>query len=206
MFCTDNEWKHCRVEKMTCIGCFFKEELWKDIKEYEGIYQVSNLGRIKSLKFMKEKILKPKKTSKGYLQVLLYKNGKRKYFRIHRLVAETFVPNPYNKPEVNHIDGDKENNKENNLEWTTIQENRKHAYKIGLRGDRESIRKMCIKNGKKACKAICQFDIKGNFIKEWESQTKASMHLNINRTSIGNCLKNRNQTAGGYVWKFKEEV
>lgn len=167
-----------------------------------GIYQVSDFGRIKSLKFMKEKILKLKKTSGGYLHVLLYKDGKNKDHRAHRLVAQSFIPNPENKPEVNHIDGNKENNNINNLEWVTGTENKKHAYKIGLRGTTEKVRMMCVENGKKACKPIHQFDKNGNFIKEWNSQTQASNELGIIRTSIGNCLRHRNKTAGGYKWEY----
>ena len=111
------------------------EEIWKDIKGYEGLYQVSNLGRVKSLKYhrgSREQILKPKITKDGYYETALCHNKKYKYIRTHRLVAMAFCKNPYNKLEVNHKDGNKLNNYADNLEWVTSSENHKHAYKIGL--------------------------------------------------------------------------
>ena len=158
------------------------------------------------MKFMKEKILKPKTNSRGYLEISLYKDGVSKSYRVHRLVAQAFLLNFYNVNEVNHKDGNKQNNKACNLEWLSRGENIKHAYKIGLRGTKEHIARRSIENGKKACKSILQFDKNGDFIKEWESQSEASRKLEIRRTSIGNCLKHRNKTAGGYIWKFKEEI
>lgn len=114
-------------------------EIWKDVQGYEGQYQVSNLGRVKSLKrklnsgrTVSEKILNSsnkKKTQDGYLMVALA----GKTFRINRLVATAFIPNPDNKLVVNHIDGNKENNKADNLEWATISENMLHAYRCGLK-------------------------------------------------------------------------
>ena len=106
------------------------EEIWKDIKGYEGLYQVSNLGRVKSLgrwvykeyrgkRWQGEKILKQIKNKFGYLRVYLYKNRKAKCYAIHRLVAQVFIPNPYNLPQVNHKDEDKSNNRVDNLEWCT---------------------------------------------------------------------------------------
>lgn len=93
------------------------EEIWKDIKDYEGLYQVSSFGRVKS--FYTNRILKGSEDSWGYLQVKLYKNGIKSNKKMHRLVAQSFIPNPENKPEVNHIDENKTNNKLSNLEWST---------------------------------------------------------------------------------------
>lgn len=114
-------------------------EIWKDVQGYEGQYQVSNLGRVKSIKrklangrTVTEKILNSsskKKTQDGYLMVALA----GKTFRVNRLVATAFIPNPDNKTVVNHIDGNKENNKADNLEWATISENMLHAYRCGLK-------------------------------------------------------------------------
>jgi len=117
-------------------------ELWKDIKGFEGSYQVSNLGRIKSLSRTKivkkvgfyitrERILKIS-PNKLYSQVMLYRDSKRLYFLIHRLVAIAFMPNYGNKDEVNHIDGNKRNNSVCNLEWCTRSENQRHAFDNGL--------------------------------------------------------------------------
>lgn len=115
------------------------QEIWKDVQGYEGQYQVSNLGRVKSIKrkltngrSVSEKILNSsskKKTQDGYLMVALA----GRTFRVNRLVAAAFIPNPDNKPVVNHIDGNKENNKADNLEWATISENMLHAYRCGLK-------------------------------------------------------------------------
>lgn len=98
-------------------------EIFKDIEGYEGIYQVSNLGNVKSLRFGKEKILKPVKDGKKYLCVILYKQGKHKQYKIHRLVAQAFIPNSQNLPQINHKDEDKTNNQVNNLEWCDCQYN-----------------------------------------------------------------------------------
>jgi hypothetical protein len=120
-------------------------ELWKDVEGYEGLYKISNIGRVRSVeryvkssiqssgeRLKKAKILKPWNNGKGYLVVTFKKDGERKNKYIHRLVAEAFIPNPENKCDVNHIDGDKSNNKLYNLEWNTRQENAKHAWDNGL--------------------------------------------------------------------------
>lgn len=120
------------------------KELWKDIKEYEGCYQVSNLGRIKSLDrmtnnqygeyFMKGRILKNSIIKdKGYCRVSLNNGNGKISKRVHRLVAEAFIPNPENKPEVNHKDGNKLNNCVSNLEWCTNKENIEHSIRTGLK-------------------------------------------------------------------------
>lgn len=115
-------------------------EVWKDIVGYEGKYQVSNLGYIKSLemwtgdKYIKRnKILRGSLNKNGYYYVSLSKDGKVKKYKVNRLVAQAFIDNPYNLPITNHIDGDKTNNCASNLEWTTQSENLKHAYRTGLR-------------------------------------------------------------------------
>ena len=98
-------------------------EIWKNIQGYEGLYQISNLGRVKSLHYNKEKILKPNKYGAGYYGVALSKNNKHKRYSIHRLVAIAFIPNPNNLPQVNHKDEDKTNNRVDNLEWCTNEYN-----------------------------------------------------------------------------------
>ena len=126
------------MKKLRVFEAFSNEEIWRDIDGYEEVYRVSNFGRIKSLSRMifngkgyylsKEKILKGSKNEKGYLQVELL----GKPMLIHRIVATMFIDNPYNKPQVNHIDGDKTNNHVLNLEWCDNSENQIHAYKLGL--------------------------------------------------------------------------
>ena len=121
-------------------------KLWKDIKGFEGWYQISNLGNVKSLdryitmkrgnctykQFTKGKKLKPKLTWDGYHEISITKNRKRKYTRVHRLVAKAFIHNVNNKPQINHINGNKLDNYYKNLEWCTCLENNKHANKTGL--------------------------------------------------------------------------
>ena len=120
-------------------------EIFKTIIGYDGLYQVTSSGRIFSLRNNKFLILSP--DSKGYLRVQLFNHGKRTY-KVHRLVAQTFIPNPENKPQVNHIDGNKKNNCVANLEWCTNQENQTHAWKNGLHHIKE-LDKTCLYCGKK---------------------------------------------------------
>lgn len=119
------------------------EEIWKDIEGFEGLYQVSNLGRIKRLAYTKtdtrgrirhkpDMILNINSTSQEYLSAELWKNGKAQNYLVHRLVAIAFISNPEHKETVNHIDGDKRNNYATNLEWATFQENNQHAHDLGL--------------------------------------------------------------------------
>lgn len=138
------------------------EEMWKDIPGYEGFYQASSLGQVRSIdrervdklgrKFrVKGKIRKLATSEDGYLEVDLNCNGVVKYVRVHRLVALTFIANPENKPEVNHKDGNKKNNNIHNLEWATTAENIRHAIHTGLK-DRQPPRQECMKGLRK-----CQF-------------------------------------------------
>lgn len=110
-------------------------EQWRPVKGYEGLYEVSNLGRVKSLKYGKERILKPLKNRDGYLFVILYRNRKRNGLKVHRLVAAAFIPNPEGFPEVNHRDEDKTNNVVSNLEWCT----HKYNSNFGTRTERAAV-------------------------------------------------------------------
>lgn len=179
-------------------------ELWKPIEGYEGFYVVSNYGRVKSLEryqtnrskqqLVKEKILKQSTSNCGYKRVELCKNGKRKPFSVHRLVAIAFVPNPKNKPQVNHIDENKANNYFENLEWCTSKENNNH----GTHNKRISMTK-----GKK----VQAFDKKGNFLMEFHSISEAHRQTGVNQQCISFCIAGKYKQAGGYIWKeiVKEE-
>ena len=107
-------------------------EIWRDVVGYEGLYEVSNLGRVKSFKRGKEKILHGNISDKGYYNVDLFKSSSRKRYGIHVLVAQEFIPNPDNKPEVNHLFGKKNDNRVTEIEWSTHSENIQHAFDIGL--------------------------------------------------------------------------
>ena len=107
-------------------------EIWRDIKDFEGYYQISTKGRVKSFHKGTVRIMKLQVTKDGYLRVELHRPGKKRKTQVHILVAETFLPNPENKPEVNHEDGNKSNNCVENLKWSTSSENRQHAVRMGL--------------------------------------------------------------------------
>ncbi len=180
------------------------KEIWKDIPNYKGLYQASNLGRVKNKKT--NKILKSSLSMKnGYNQLVLCKNDEHKVFKIHRLIAKTFIPNPENKPQVNHIDGNKQNNNVENLEWCTIKENLNHAINSGLFTKERSAKISRANKGKNnpRAKILLQYDLNNNFIKEWNYAKEASKKLKINYCCIKDCCNNRQKTAGGYIWKYK---
>lgn len=182
------------------------QEIWKDIPNYEGRYQVSNLGNIKSLSFKNqnfESLLKPSLNSSGYYKVELYKDKKSKVFYVHRLVATVFIPNPENKSEVNHIDGNKINNIVSNLEWNTISENQKHAIKHKLRTSSPMLGRFGKLNP--SSKPILQYDFNGNLIKRWDSIADIERELGINRSCISNNLIGNNKTSHGFVWEYAED-
>lgn len=170
-------------------------EVWKDIKGYEGFYQVSNLGRVKSNYNKKDNELTIKKTyvnDHGYEIVNLYNHISKKGYkcRVHRLVAEAFNKNEHGYNVVNHIDGNKLNNNSNNLEYCSVSDNVKHAYDIGLR----------------KTKSIIQFDKQNNIIKKWFNATDIEKTLNIWHSNVIKCCLGKRKTAGGYVWKYESEV
>lgn len=172
-------------------------EIWKDIKGYEGLYKVSNFGRIKSFYHNKEKILILGSNSSGYAIVGLWKNGTEKFYSVHRIVAIHFIPNCQNKFEVNHIDGNKKNNNVENLEWVSKSENMKHAVNTGL---------LHIKHYVAIPKEIEQFDLNNQFIKCWESCKQIVNALGFADSHIYDCCKNKRKTAYGYIWKYKKEL
>ena len=178
-----------------------EKEIWKDIKGYEGQYQVSNLGRVKSLNYRgigKEQILIPSKQTTGYLFVVLHKNGTRKTFTIHRLAAQAFIENHENLPCVNHIDEDKTNNCVDNLEWCS------HEYNINYgTHNARCLETKKLKKCKNAEKPVLQFTKANKFIKEFPSIHEATRCTGINKGNICSCFKGRRTTAGGFVWKYK---
>ena len=168
------------------------QENWKDTI---GTYQVSNYGEVRNKKT--GNVLRQSKSRKGYKRITLLVNGMHKSYLVHRLIAEAFIPNTNNLPQINHIDGNKENNCASNLEWVNNSQNQKHAYKNGLRSK---------KKGKENYNAIqvLQFDLNNQFIKEWDCIKEASKELNIIDCDISFCCKGKRKTAGGYIWRYKD--
>lgn len=169
-------------------------EYWKVIPGTNGRYLVSNKGKIVHQLQKGDKMLKGH--GKNYKTVKLNINNKRKDFYIHRLVAEAFCENPHNYPCVNHINGNKQDNRAENLEWCTYKHNIKEAFRLGL-----SYNKTGKGNGKSI--AICQYDKNNNFIKKWESMHLAEKELNIRH--ISDCCKGKRKSAGNYIWKLALE-
>ena len=191
------------------------KEIWKDIKGYENLYQVSNLGNIKSKEriikrnnhnsLIKEKLLK-KYIRAGYYAVKLYKNNIKTNIPVHRIVAQNFLENKQNKPCINHKDGNKLNNNINNLEWCTYSENTLHAYKKGLEKiterQRQNGKKVYKLGNKKTSKKVSQYDLEGNFIKEWNSISEANRSFGKENSRISDVCKNKCKQSMGYIWKY----
>lgn len=163
----------------------YLNEIWKDIKGYEGLYQVSNFGRVMNVK--KNKLVKQEIIHNGYVRVTLFNNGKPKWFFIHRLVAIAFIPNPHNYPQINHKDENKLNNCVDNLEWCTA----KYNSNYGTRNIKIS-------------KPILQFDLDGNFIKEWSSTREIERILGFYHSNVSWCCTNKIKSAYNYIWKYKD--
>lgn len=162
------------------------EEIWKDIEGFNGIYQVSNHGRIFGGRF--KKIMK-QKLNKGYRMInLTYPNGIQKTFQVHRLVAQHFIENKENKPFINHIDENKENNKFENLEWVTPKENMEHGTVV------ERIRKNRFRK-------VAQIE-NGKIVKEFESMSEAARCFEIQIERISECCKGNLNSWRGLKFKF----
>lgn len=178
------------------------KEIWRDIQGYEGLYQISNLGNVKSVKRIvkrgtnfkpvNERILKAGDND-GYKYIILSKSGKTKTGWIHRLVAQAFIPNPDNLPCINHKDENPSNNAVDNLEWCNYSYN-------------NSYNDMRIKAAIPRRKAILQYNKDGEFIREWSHAREASEELGINKRAIYECCKGRSRTAGGFIWKRVEDM
>lgn len=192
------------------------EEIWKPIKDYEGLYEVSNYGNVRSVDrvvicsdgrkcLWKGRILKPAKCGNGYFFCVLCKNGKTENALIHRLVAEAFIPNPDNLPFINHKDEIKTNNRvflkkdgsvdldKSNLEWCT----RSYNVNYGTAIQRRLI---------KLSKPVLQLDTNtGHVVSEYPSTAEAARQLNIHQGNISNCCIGKQKTAYGYKWRYRED-
>lgn len=170
-------------------------EIYKDIKGYEGLYQVSNTGKVKSMNYDNRaiiKVLKPLK-KKGYEYISLYKNKKARHHGIHRLVALHFIDNPEDKATVNHKNGVRDENTVENLEWMTVKENVNHGWKVLGRVMSEN----AIKRRK-----VAQYDLNGNFISNYDSILEAAKDNNVSTAGIGQVCRGQKSKMKGYVWKY----
>ena len=163
--------------------------MWKDIYGYEGLYQVSDTGEVMNV--MTGKILKAYKEKSGYLRVGLYKDENEKSFRVHRLVAEAFIPNPFNLPEVNHKSENKQDNRVENLEYC----DRKYNINYGTRND---------KVAEKVSKTVFQFSKIGEFIREWCSVSEIDRQLGFDFRNVSACCRGERKSSYGFIWKYKE--
>ena len=179
------------------------KEIWKAIVGYEGLYEVSNLGMVRSLdryvphktfgkKYCKGHMMATHINNAGYVTVNLCKGNRYRSFDIHRLVAIAFLDNPDGLPEVNHIDENKKNNHVGNLEWVTREQNERHGTKPEKRRYNPMI-------------PVLQYDLQGDFISEWPCAIDAERKLSGKETgAISHCARGKTKTAYGYVWKYKE--
>ena len=174
------------------------EEIWKDVPGYDGLYQVSNLGRVKSMKktylicnkvaYTKQESILKQSLTKGYYKVELNSRGKSKNFLVHRLVAMAFIPNPNNLPQINHKDENPQNNCVDNLEWCTLDYN----LSYGTRQKRMS------QNRKRK---VLQYSKTGQFIEEFDGAIDAEINTGVFRQNINKVILGKRHTAGGFIWK-----
>ena len=187
------------------------KEIWKDIEDYEGYYEVSNMGRVRSLdrivrknngaKLSKGVVLKGD-IARGYVRVMLHKEGVIKRFLIHRLVAKAFIPNPENKPQINHINRIKNDNIVENLEWCTQKENMQHA----IVNNKEYYDFLHAKGSENKCSvAVIQYSLEDIKIAEYGSIAEASFWSGARRGAISNACRKWAKTAGGYKWEYKNK-
>lgn len=190
------------------------EEIWKEVVGYEGLYEVSNQGAVRSLSYhltRQTKVLKLCKDHNGYLQVNLCKDGRQKSFTVHRLVARAFLPNPGNLPEVNHKNEDKISNfvfvsedgtvvpEKSNLEWCTQSYNNNYGTRI------ERVAKVQLNDPIKS-KPVLQYDLSGNLVKKWPSAHEAQRQTGWRHSNISACCLGKLKTAYRHVWRFVDDV
>lgn len=196
--------------------------MWQKIDGYEDYYEVSSDGKVRSVdrsffqygnngsyfqRTYKGRILKQEKNRDGYLKVVLAKDGKKTLKSVHRLVAEAFIPNPENKPCIDHINGDKTFNDVSNLRWATYSENSRNPItfektKNALKGSHLCAWRGHFGKEHPMSKTVGQYDLDNNFIAEYGSVSEASRKLGISRTCIGDCCNGKKNTANGFIFKY----
>ena len=181
-------------------GVIMIKEIWSGIKGFESSYKISNYGRVRSLdkivisknnssRVIRGRVMKAFLEKAGYYRLRLFSNGKTRKDTIHKFVGEKFVSNPHNKPQINHKNGIKTDNRAVNLEWVTAKENMQHAFDIGLSSKKNQETPVAIiKNG--------------IVIKKFKSQAVASRQTGATQQGISKCCNNNQKTAGGFRWGF----
>lgn len=191
-----------------------EDEIWAPISEYEGRYEVSNLGNVRALidKHCRT-LLVPRSVKKymdryGYEYVSLSKEAIGKKMKVHRLVAISFIPNPLLLPQVNHEDGDKKNNIVSNLSWCTNSQNHQHAHRVGLKTMNHLIEISRTNKMEKnpRAKTVYQFSLDGEFIKKWDCMLKAANSIGRTSSGIKDACSGRQRTSGGFKWAYTNNL
>lgn len=182
------------------------EEIWRDIEGYEGLYMVSNMGKVKSLNYGntgQEKNLKLIKDKDCYLQVHLCKNRKLNTFKVHRLVAAAFIPNPENKPCIDHVNTIRDDNRAINLRWCTAKENNNNPISRKRHINKSPVVGKIGKDNYNS-KKVYQYSLDDKLIRKWYSMMDVQRELGFSYSAISQCCSGKLKTAYGFVWKYAE--